>query len=317
MKCLEELGPGWLKQIICNDTEDLALSAGIRGDRDTTYGAPITMGTPNAAGEQVDLLNAIQEDAADYSRGVFDDEEDDTKMVDSVGPLSGAPFDGRARPTFPSPDYGRTAPPDSTRLRIGGTSDVDLNASHQARSDDLAIQEQGLDFIRNLICGSGAAEMIDYTFKELGQGKLFDMLATKLRPRVLNAFGRDRRSAENGAKQIAPPTEIVISVCYIIVHIAAGHPRHRQLLINQSELLKLLVPLFSHPHKEVRVCCAWVVINLTWVDDHSDNLHCKSRALELRKLGISEKLEALKSDPETDVRERTKTAIHQMSALLR
>ncbi|SLM33866.1 Armadillo-type fold [Lasallia pustulata] len=315
MKCLEELGPGWLKQIICNDTEDLALSAGIRGDRDTTYGAPITMGTPNAAGEQVDLLNAIQEDAADYNRGVFDDEEDDTNMVDSVGPLSGAPFDGRARPTFPSLDYGLTAPPDSTRPRVGGTSDVDFSASHQARSDDLAIQEQGLDLIRNLICGSGAAEMIDYMFKELGQGKLFDMLATKLRPRVLNA--RDRRSAENGAKQIAPPTEIVISVCYIIVHIAAGHPRHRQLLINQSELLKLLVPLFSHPHKEVRVCCAWVVINLTWVDDQSDNLHCKSRAHELRKLGISEKLEALKSDPETDVRERTKTAIHQMSALLR
>lgn len=317
MKCLEELGPGWLKQIICNDTEDLALSAGMRGDRDTSYGAPITMGTPNAAGEQVDLLNAIQEDGADYNPGVFDDEEDDSKMVDSVGALSGAHFDGKAKPTFLSPDCSRTVPPDSTRPRVGGTSEVDFNASHQARSDDLAIQEQGLDFIRNLICGSGAAEMIDYIFKELGQDKLFDMLAAKLRPRVLNAFSRDRRSAENGARQIAPPTEIIISVCYIIVHIAAGHPRHRQLLISQSELLKLLVPLFSHPHKEVRVCCAWVVINLTWVDDQSDNLHCKSRAHELRKLGISEKLEALKSDPETDVRERTKTAIHQMSALLR
>lgn len=304
MKCLEELGPGWLKQIICNDTEDLALSAGMRGDRDTSYGAPITMGTPNAAGEQVDLLNAIQEDGADYNPGVFDDEGDDSKMVDSVGALSGPQFDGKPEPTFSSPDCGQP-------------NDVDFHASHQARSDDLAIQEQGLDFIRNLICGSGAAEMIDYMFRELGQEKLFEMLAAKLRSRILTALGRDRRLAENGSRQIAPPTEIIISVSYIIVHIAAGSPRHRQLLIGQSELLKLLVPLFSHPHKEVRICCAWLVINLTWVDDHSDNQHCKSRAHELRKLGISEKLEAMKSDPETDVRERAKTAIHQMSTLLR
>lgn len=317
MKCLEELGPGWLKQIICNDTEDLALFAGMRGDRDTSNGAPITMGTPNAAGEQVDLLNAIQEDGADYKPGVFDDEGDDSKMVDSVGALSGPQFDGKPEPTFSSPDCGRTAPLDTTRPRVGEPNDVDFHASHQARSDDLAIQEQGLDFIRNLICGSGAAEMIDYMFRELGQEKLFEMLAAKLRPRILTAFGRDRRLAENGSRQIAPPTEIIISVSYIIVHIAAGSPRHRQLLIGQSELLKLLVPLFSHPHKEVRVCCAWLVINLTWVDDHSDNQHCKSRAHELRKLGISEKLEAMKSDPETDVRERAKTAIHQMSTLLR
>ena len=317
MTCLEELGPGWLKQIIWNDTEDLALSAGMRGDRDVSNGAPITMGTPNAAGEQVDLLNAVQEDGAEYSPGVFDDEEDDSKMADSVGALSGAQFDGKPKPIFSSPDCSQTAPPNSTRPRVGGTDDVDFNASHQARSDELAIQEQGLDFIRNLICGPGAPEMIDYMFSELGQDKLFDMLAGKLRPRILNAFSRDRRSADNGARQVAPPTEIIISVCYIIVHIAAGHPRHRQLLISQNELLKLLVPLFNHAHKEVRACCAWLVINLTWVDDQSDSLHCKSRAHELRKLGIYEKLEALKSDPETDVRERTKTAIHQMSTLLR
>ena len=305
MTCLEELGPGWLKQIICNDTEDLSLFPGYRGDRDMGMGTPITMGTPNAAGEQVDLLNAVEERSRESSQVVEDDEEDEVRMVDSIGALSRPESNHRQPVLFRRPSS------------QGTTKESEFSLTNRMRTDDLAVQEQGLNLIRNLICGTGAPEMIDYLFRELGQDKVFDMLAIKLQPKATHSFIREKRSPENGIRQVPPPTEIIIAVIYIIVHIAAGLPRHRQLLISQSELLKLLVPLFGHAHTEIRVCCAWLVINLTWVDDQSDQMNCRSRAHELVKLGIYAKLEVLENDNDLDVRERTKTAIHQLSNLVR
>ncbi|MCJ1405232.1 hypothetical protein MMC11_008459 [Xylographa trunciseda] len=309
MKCLEELGPGWLKQIICSDAEDVSFPLGYRGgERESSGGTPITMGTPNAAGEQVDLLNAVEEESPGSSEAADEDEEE-VNMVDSIGALSKIETIHKGR-VF-------SANSKSTAHKSAIGQESDLGAAAQARMDDILVQEQGLNFIRNLICGQGAAEMIDYIFRELGQDKLFEILASKLRPKVVDAFNRDRRSAGNAVKHIPPQQEILTSVCYILVHLAAGSPRHRQLLISQTELLKLIVPLFSHYSAEVRTCCAWIVINLTYTDDQSDKVHCKTRAYELRKLGVYEKLEELESDPELDVRERTHTAIHQMKELLR
>ncbi len=159
--------------------------------------------------------------------------------------------------------------------------------------------------------------MIEHIFRELGQDKLFELLAAKLRPRVFNAFNRERRSSENGVRHVQPQTDIIVSVCYIVVHIAAGSTRQRQLLISQTELLKLIVPLFSHPSKDVRACCLWMIINLTWVDDASDNMNCKARARELMKLGVLDKLEHMEHDADLDCRERARTAQNQMSTLLR
>ena len=284
--CLEELGPGWLKQIICDDSDEFSTAS------------QISMGTSNAAGEQVDILNATNNlrgtghDASDI--------EDDLKMVDSIGTLSR--FNSDLKQSLNS-------------RRFDQKPDGDV--ADQLRADDLAVQKQGLDFIRNLICGSDSMEMIDFLFDEFGQDKIFEIMISKLRPKLINAFNRERRGSEIGVRQIQPQTDIVISVCYIIVHIAAGLPRHRQLLISQPDLLKLIVPLFSHTHREVRGCCAWIVINLTWMDDQSDHQNCITRARELVKLGIHEKLEMLESDPELDVRERTKTAMHQINCALR
>lgn len=290
--CLDELGPGWLKQIISNDTDDLVFASSFKGDRDTGSGTPIAMGTPNAAGEQVDLLNAVEEDSRESSQAFLDENDDeDLNMVDSTG-ASG---------------FGRRS-----------TKDVDTSlTSNQTRKDDIANEKEGLDLLRNIIMGSGAAEMIDHIFRELGQDKIFELLANKLRPKVLNAFNRDRRSSEHVVRQVQAPPELVASVLYILVHIAAGYPRHRQLLISQTELLNLLVPLFTHSNKEIRTCCVWIVINSTWVDTSSDLLNCKSRARELENMGVYEQLEALEHDPELDVRERTKTALSQLNGLLR
>lgn len=315
MKCLEELGPGWLKHIICNDAEELNPSSSLRhSDRETSGGTPIAMGTPNAVGEQVDLLNAVDAESSESSEVADEDDEDEVNMIDSIGALSkvGGGHQKRLRASTIS----SRASYDNRHNRANMHGN-DIEAVAQARIDDILVQEQGLNFIRNLILGPGSAEMIDYIFRELGQDKVFEILASKLRPKVVDAFSRDRRSAGNGVKHIPPQQEIVVSVCYILVHLAAGLPRHRQLLISQSELLKSVVPLFSHHSAEVRTCCAWLVINLTFEDDQSDKMHCKARAYELRKLGIYERLEELESDPELNVRERTATAIHQMKELLR
>ena len=312
MSCLEELGPGWLKQIISNDAEDMSHPVGCRGDRDSSTGIPMAMGTPNAAGEQVDLLNAVDEDTTGPLLVADHDEEDEVNMIDSTGELGSSRDPTTFDPLRTYFDKKMT----EDQKRPATKVDLEIQAGLQARKDDLAVQEQALKFIQNLICGPEAAEMIDYLFRELGQDKFFDILTVRLQPKIPDLFRRNRKSSENSLRHIPPPTEIVKGVCYIVVHIAAGSPRHRQLLMSQHELLLLLVPLFGHPNKEIRSTCAWLVINLTWDDDQSDRLHCKSRAYELRKLGILDKLKELETDPELDVRERTKTALHQLSNLL-
>lgn len=308
VSCLEELGPGWLKQIV-NDVETANFATLSKsGEREDGSSTPIRMSTPNAAGEQVDLLNAVEEDSRESSQDVEEDGEEDLKMVDSIGALSRAELD---RKLYSHPSSGRGPIPETHGLTARRRS------SQPALTDELAIQQQGLDFIRNLICGAGASDMIEHIFRELGQDKLFELLAAKLRPRVFNAFNRERRLSENGVRQVQPQTDIIVSVCYILVHIAAGSTRQRQLLVSQTELLKLIVPLFSHSSKEVRASCLWIVINLTWIDDATDNTNCKARACELMKLGVYEKLEHMEHDAEVDCRERARTAQTQMSTLLR
>ncbi|KAL8651572.1 MAG: hypothetical protein Q9210_003181 [Variospora velana] len=301
-ECLGELGPGWLKQIICHDMDDAISASASRSDRESTLGIPLAMGTPNAAGEQVDLLNATDGSREGF-RVVNEDDEVDSKMVDSVGAPSRLQLDAELWNQHQSAQ--------------GASGRRDVGTTNQSRADGLAVQKEGLDFIRNLICGNDSREMIDCLFEELGQDKVFEILTSKLRPRLTNAFNRDRRSLDNNVRQTAPQTDIVTSVCYIVVHLAAGLPRHRQLLIAQTELLKLLLTHFAHPSHEVRSACAWIVINLTWMDDQSDHSSCKERAQELNKLGWVGQLKVLELDPELDVRERVKTALHQIQCALR
>ena len=313
MSCLEELGPGWLKQIVNNDPEVSNPLAPIKTDREEGGTTPIRMSTPNAIGEQVDLLNAVEEDSRDSSQDVEDDGEEDSKMSDSIGALSRAELEEK-RHAIPRQDSKRGMHLETTGLT---SRSADRRSSHQGMSDELAIQKEGLDLLRNLLCGSGASDMIDFVFRELGQDKLFEMLAAKLRPRVYNAFNRERRSFDNVVRHVQPQNEIVLSICYIVVHIAAGDSRQRQLLIAQTDLLRLIVPLFNHADKEIRSCCVWICINLTWRDNASDEINCKLRARELAKLGVYDKLEQMEHDSDTDVRERSKTASHQMASLLR
>jgi hypothetical protein len=154
--------------------------------------------------------------------------------------------------------------------------------------------------------------MIDFLFNALGQDRVFEILALKLRPRIVNTYNNRRNALTSEARNVPPQSEIIIAVGYILVHMAASIPRHRQIVIAQTELLKLLVPQFNHPSIEVRLALCWLVTNLTWMDDQGDGEACAARADALKKLGFLTKLEMLEQDPELNVRERAKSALWQM-----
>jgi armadillo repeat-containing protein 8 len=313
VSCLEELGPSWLVQLICDDAEDTALGA---SDESEEGEGPVEVST-----EMGDSYMSVD---PEVSQGLFgadgEAEQEVLSMADSVSARARAHvdygFDDKDS-EFKRPRRSRQAVPPTLTARLAALKDAETNPLKKARRDDVAVQEQGLDFIRNLICGQGSTEMIDILFSGLGEDRVFDILASKLRPKVVNAYGRGKRnSAAPEARVIHPQGEIVVAVCFIIVHIAASKPQHRQLLISQTELLKLLASLSNHPNKNVRTAVAWSVINLTWVDDEADQMSCRKRAMELRKLGFLNKLESMEQDPELDVRERCKTALYQMKTIL-
>ncbi|POR31868.1 Armadillo repeat-containing protein 8 [Tolypocladium paradoxum] len=281
---LEQLEPGWLVQLICDDTQDAAL-----------YNSRLR----EASGDDVD---------------------EDVEMQPSDEPF---------RWLFGSNGSIRELDcPQSTRLRqaedrLSAIREAELNPVRRARNDDLAIQEQGLDFIRNLIGRpeSGASsetpsettEMIDYLFSELGQDRLFEILASKLRSKVLHPFSRRTSTPGREPRVVYPQAKIIVAVIYILVHMAASIPRHRQLVIAQTDLLKLLAQQSTSKDREVRVALCHLVINLTWQEDDAEAQQCAARAHELKRLGFHAKMENLKlQDRDLDVRERAKTAAWQI-----
>lgn len=285
--CLEELGQGWLVQLICDDTEDEAL---------------------------------VRESDVVKSTAVSGDElDEDCEMDQFDDPPESLQDSSFTRPTS-RPTSSQSKSVQQAEARLALLREAEANPAKKARKDDIAVQEQGLDFIRNLIGGAGqggtaeTTEMIDFLFNALGQDRVFEILASKLRSKVVNPFNR-RGGSSTETRVIPPQAEIITAVGYILVHMAASIPRHRQLVIAQTELLKLLVPQFNHPSIEVRLALCWLVTNLTWMDDASDGQACAQRASELKKLGFLAKLEMLGDDPELNVRERAKSALWQVRKL--
>ena len=289
--CLEQLEPGWLVQLISDNSQDF-------------------MGLTNKSKE-------LESDDLD--------EDMDMQVADEpIRWFYGT--NGVIRELDAS---------QSTRLRqvedkLALVRETELNPARKARSDDLAIQEQGLDFIRNLIgrpesglsseTPSETTEMIDCLFNELGQDRLFEILASKLRSRVLHPFLRRTASSAgatgrdgSAARIVHPQAKIISAVIFILVHMAASIPRHRQLVISQTELLRLLAQQASSKDRGVRASLCHLVINLTWQEDESEAQACAQRASELKKLGFYGKMELLKhQDRDLDVRERAKTAAWQI-----
>ena len=300
LQVIRGLSPGWLKQIISTSAADESVSKRLHD------GTGFGMTTANSSGEQVDILNAM-------------DDKSQRKKHNKASESDANMYEGTTYVEM----YGQSSKSFSDRFAIVSDEYFEARADErsaaiQAGRDDLAVQEQGLALVRNLLVGgSGVCEIVDYLFAELGQDKLFDIFTNLLRPASMDGFrGQVRRPGTATSKLVPPPTEIVIGVCYILVHIAASEPRHKQIILAQTDLLRLMVPLFTHPHPGIRVALVWLVINMSWKEDISDRDAAVGRVQELKKLGIISKVHEAASDQDMDVSERAKHAIASLADLM-
>jgi armadillo repeat-containing protein 8 len=176
--------------------------------------------------------------------------------------------------------------------------------------DDLAIQEQVLDLLRNLFCGDTASDLVDYVLGQMGKAEFFDILRKRLAGKKL--YGATRRETVESPA----PVGVVVKVLYIVVHIAACSQRWRRALINETSLLKLILGFCGHQEREIRAQICWLAINILYEDQSSDKGMCRLAAIELVKLGYRDRLARLENDSDLDVRERAKTAGYLFSSLL-
>lgn len=298
--CLMELNPQWLVSLICDDDDD----------------------------------EEEEEDFVLYSghrRSNMDEDVDMSASEDDNGAL----LSGSTHATS-STSTQRDAQSDVHLFRLAQQKLNELRSKEasehrKARHEDVAIQEQGLSLIRNLIASAHAgtnadgandtAQMIDHLFEVIGQECLFNIMSSKLQSRVSQPLGRKgiditkggSTGGDGGSRVVPPHGRLIVAVIYILVHMAASLPRHRQLVITQTELLRSLSKMFNSQNREVRLALCHLINNLTWQDDGSDATACSQRAVELRKLGFLTKLEALnQTDEELDVREQARSALWQM-----
>ncbi|KAK0613820.1 armadillo repeat protein [Immersiella caudata] len=273
-QALQELEPGYLTRLICDDIEDRALHT------------------------RAQMEQQLEQDA---------DNDEDMDEATFEDPNSAAAYPGSQSASRPT----------SVRLqraerKISMLREAELNLTRKARNDDLAIQEQGLNFIRNLIClpstdmPSPPGDMVEYIFTELGQEQLFRILSSKLKVKVLHPFGRKHANAPD-SRVLYPQAKVIEAVVYVLVHIAASLPKHRQLVMAQTELLKLLHGHINSRDTEVRRALCHLLSNLG--EREEDHVGGEQRALELKKLGFLAKLEELvDKDSDLDVRETAKAA---------
>lgn len=300
---LEALGIEWIKQVLSHDPND-PVNARRRQD-DVASELPsslIEMGTSNSFGEQVDILNPV------IPSGL----EPESPMMDFDGHIPDSSIASKPAVDTQSAENVR-----KRRLALNG----DLDQTKKLRQDDTLAQEELFDLLRNIMCGPGAPDMIDYLLQKFGQTDFLDILASKLRPRPLPTANASISSFKDKLttsqqKSILHPTEIIRAVTYVLIHIAAGVSRHRHLLVFHQDLLKLTMALLSHSNWQIRANCVWIVINLTLDDDKTDKTSRVERAMRLKSLGVMERLSSLEIDSESDVRERTKTALDWMKTLL-
>ncbi|KAL5114202.1 hypothetical protein ACEQ8H_007904 [Pleosporales sp. CAS-2024a] len=314
IKCLEELGVGWLAQVLNGEP------------------SKPTLATPNAAGEQVDILNAPDEPHMDLDEDLSDEEDDEEEEEDTMA--DSIPSMGRLQ--RPGSRYTSAT---NIRDRLQQIRNDEHDARLNGERDDIRIQEQALDFIRNFISEEqSTGEMIDHVLKVFSPGRFFDLIDAKIRPKSShasqvqttgnpthsywsnttqrNSFASVTTSQQQTNWSAYPSPELILAAVYVLVHFANGRPTHRSLLISQTSLMQHLLPILSHPKREVRACCAWCLHNLLWLDDSSDEPNTRERALLLRDLGFEEASRVMLNDQDLDVSQRAKTVVDRFDVLL-
>jgi len=232
------------------------------------------------------ITNESLEDDQDEEMDESPDNEAGGAMEDSIGNLESIPSEETEVPSHLPPKAAAAVALLRNKEQFAPTA--------LAKRERTALQEQGLEYLRNFLCGTDVIiQMIDLVFEQIGADRLLSLLERLL-------------------LQPNPPGEIVNAVVYILVHIAAGAPRHRQKIIERTELMNALLSLWNHGISGVRSGLAWVVINLTWAEDGDEAEGVRQRVSLLRTTGWGEKLREMKKDPQLDVRERVKTAEYQL-----
>lgn len=305
---LEELGTGWLVAAIAGQPRDETLFA-------NGGGVSVGLSSSNAAGEQIDLLNPSSMDVDEPIRSSHDDSYDDDD--DEDGEIM---YDEPSNTHYQASQIRSTLPPTSgfnTKKHLYTVRELEENPQLQARRDDLAIQEQALDFLRNLFHGEDCSDMVNYVFSKIGHQKIYDLITAKLAPLPVSQRqpSTGTPGANGASRQIYNPTQIILSATHVVIHLANSAPQHKQLLIAQRPLLQAWLPHFSHADPQVRVNCVWAVNSLTWIEDERDRADARLRTQELRAVGIEAAVRALANDPALDVKERVKVALHQMDSL--
>jgi hypothetical protein len=315
IQCLEELGVGWLVGAIQGYSKDSGSGATLGGVSVTSSGG---LSTPNAAGQKVDLLNPASMDVDDPLGGDDDmeqDEDEDGEML--YDEASSTHYQAsQLRSTLNLPGHSHpnhtTSAFDSSKY-LTAVREIEQNPTLLAKRDDVAIQEQALDFIRNLLNGEDCVLMFEHLLEQIGVEKIFSLLNDKLAPISTpssSAFGQPKGSTS--ARPIYQPSELILNTVHVLCHIANGSPKHKQLLIAQKQLLQNWLPHFHHTDRRVRVLCVWTVNNLTWIEEERDRADAQKRIRELKGCGIEAAIRGLVNDEDLDVRERVRTALRQI-----
>ena len=311
---LNEIGADWLLNTMSGEHRDVNVFS-------NSGGVSVGLSSSNAAGEQVDLLNPSSMDLDEPTSHSHDDDIDeiDDDDDDDDGEIM---YDEPSNTHYQASQMRSTLPPTSafnTRKHLYTVRELEENPDLQARRDDIAIQEQALDFLRNLFNGEDCADMIDYFFREHGHQRIFDILTTKLAP--LPASRRHQTtstalsaSTNTSSRPTYRPTELLIAATAVITHIANGAPHHKQQLVAQRALLEAWLPHFSHADRRVRINCVWAINSLTWLEDERDRSPARDRLQALAQAGIAHAVRALAADDDRDVRERVRTAVRQMES---
>lgn len=154
-------------------------------------------------------------------------------------------------------------------------------------SEDPALRVHALIALRNIVCSKEEKNEVD-------------VFGHTVAERILALVGR--LLLRN------TPASEMIQAMYIVCNIASGTAAHKAMIM-ETTVPSLLCGAMQHPDADVRASAVWTVINLTWRDDDTSAMSCLHRLETLRSAGIVERLQAMKTDPSLDVRDRVRTAL--------
>ena len=304
VQALEQLGAEWLVAAIEGEGHQ-AMQA--TADQDSVGAAFNGLSSSNAAGEQVDLLNPAFMDV-DSSNG----REEDVENPDEDGEIL---YDEASSTHYQASQLRSTL--HGTRSRrpffnaqrfLSSIRELEQDQRVLAKRNDIAIQEQALDFLRNLLNGEDCVYMVDQVLTQIGTTKLFALLTEKLAPLTTDSSNL----MLNSSRPIYNPDSLILCTIHVIVHIANGSASHKQLLVAQKPLLQAWLPHFSHPDQRVRVMSIWAFNSLTWVENGADKHNAQMRVRDLKSVGIVGEVERMRADQDLDVKERVKVAMFQV-----